>query len=45
MWTDNYCYIRECYIPTSYPVAYTMYSEEADYAFSNSIAGKIWPPA
>jgi len=45
MWTDAYCYIHNCYKPNELTPAYTMYSPAADFAFTNSVSGKVWPNA
>ena len=43
MWSDNYCYITQCYIATSKPVGAWMYNRTEDNAFSLSIQAMIWP--
>ncbi|XP_065180820.1 beta-hexosaminidase subunit A1-like [Sycon ciliatum] len=43
MWSDNYCYITQCYINSSKPVASWMYDRRQDSAFAASVTAMIWP--
>lgn len=43
MWSDNYCYISQCYRESSKPVASWMYNRTEDKAFSSSVTAMIWP--
>ncbi|KAK3752448.1 hypothetical protein QZH41_013498, partial [Actinostola sp. cb2023] len=45
MWTDNYCYISECFNPSSKPSTWWMYDPSHDAQFTQSISGIIWPRA
>ena len=43
MWTDNYCYITQCTVPTSKPTAWWMFDRDQDLSFIESIGGMVWP--
>eukprot|EP00757_Euglenozoa_sp_SAG-D1_P002208 gene2208-2018_t len=44
MWTDNYCYISQCFGPGK-PVAASLYGPSEDAKFEKSIMGMVWPKA
>ena len=45
MWTDNYCDVAQCgaFNTTSKPVGSELYPPETNTAFTQSLAGMIWP--